>query len=249
MKKLLILFFVVLGYSINAQTSIDTEEYQEKLFNDLESNDRNFQQQEYDKTKDYHTERSFNSDLKRKYSNRDFNYTETEPKQETRERSAPNINVGSGFSFLGSSLPFIILIVLAIIIILAILQRSNFANFRLKKYSSSDAEVLHSEEESIDEGDFEKLLQRAIRNKDYRLATRYYYLWLIQQLTNKNYIEYHKDKTNTEYLFELKDGQIRSSFSYLSYIYSYIWYGEFPVDQIKFASIEEKYKSFMKQLK
>lgn len=248
MKKLLILSFIFFGYSIPAQTSISKEEYQDKLFNYQESGERSFQQQEYIKTKDYFTERSFNSNLRRKYSDRDFNYTEIPIKQQTRERSETNTNVGSGFSFLGSSLPFIILIVLAVIVILAILQRSNFTNFRLKKYSSSDAEVLHREEESIDEGNFEKLVQRAIKNTDYRLATRYYYLWLIQQLTIKNYIEYNKDKTNSEYLFELKDRQMRSNFSHLSYIYSYIWYGQFTVDQMKFVSIEQKYKSFIKDL-
>lgn len=250
MRKLLILFIFIGGISVSAQTSVRVEDYQETLFNSSETAE-DYRNQDYIKDNNYSTERNFKSDLNTKYSGNDFNYTEDTERVETRENQPDtNSNVGGGFTLFGASLPFVILIVLAVIVILAIVQKSDFANFRFKKYKTSDAEILESEEEeSIDEGDFERLLKRATNNGNFRLATRYYYLWLLQQLSRKNYIVYHKDKTNTEYQFELKDKDVRSNFSYLSYVYSYIWYGEFPIDQVKFASIEEKYKSFMKQIK
>lgn len=250
MRKLLILLFIIGGFSLSAQTSTRVKDYQETLFTDTETV-QDFNNQEYNKDKNYSKERTFSSDLKRKYSDKEFEYSDSfEQREVIEEEPEANPNVGAGFSLFGASLPFIILIVLAVIVILAVLQKSDFANFRLKRYKSSDAEMLESEEEeSIDEGDFERLLKRAVKNGNFRLATRYYYLWSLQQLSQKNYIEYHKDKTNTEYQFELKDKQIRSGFSYLSYVYSYIWYGEFLVDDVKFATIEEKYKSFMKQIK
>ena len=36
--------------------------------------------------------------------------------------------------------------------------------------------------------------------------------------------------------------EIRSQFSEVSYIYSYVWYGEFPIDSNTFKTVEKKYK-------
>ena len=92
---------------------------------------------------------------------------------------------------------------------------------------------------------FDTLLTNAINNGNYRLATRFHYLSLLKKLSQKELIKYDKDKTNTEYQFELKNKELRAKFSYLAYIYDYVWYGEFPVDQLKFGVIENKYKSFI----
>ena len=251
MKKILFIWIILIGISAGAQTTIEIQEYQDKLFNE-ESVD-SYLEQEYEKNQEYSKKRAFESDLKEKYKGQDFQYNDIEEIQyQEREvnfeqESTP---VSSGFNLFGSSLPFIILIVLAVLVIFAVLQRSEFGYFRVKRYKTSEAEILDSDEdESIDEGDFERLSKRAAQNGNFRLATRYYYLWLLQKLSQKNYIEYHKDKTNSEYQFELEDQKLRAGFSYLSYVYSYIWYGEFPIDQTKFATIEEKYKSFMKNIK
>jgi len=80
------------------------------------------------------------------------------------------------------------------------------------------------------------------------LATRYYYLSLLKRLSQKGLITYDKDKTNTEYKFELQDKQMRKKFSYLAYVYDYVWYGEFPVDESKFSTIETNYKTFLQTI-
>ena len=50
----------------------------------------------------------------------------------------------------------------------------------------------------------------------------------------------------TQGIFEIENQTVRKEFSYLSYVYSYVWYGEFPVDELKFEFVESKYKSFIK---
>ena len=64
-------------------------------------------------------------------------------------------------------------------------------------------------------------------------------------LSKKELIDYHKDKTNSEYLYEIENNTMRTQFSYLSYVYSYVWYGEFPVDETNFKVAENKYQSFL----
>ncbi|MGK0449122.1 MAG: hypothetical protein ACJA2M_002925, partial [Polaribacter sp.] len=67
-------------------------------------------------------------------------------------------------------------------------------------------------------------------------------------LSAKKLIDYHKDKTNSEYLFEIEDTAMRSKFSYLSYVYTYVWYGEFSVDEQSFKAAQNKYQSFINRI-
>ena len=56
------------------------------------------------------------------------------------------------------------------------------------------------------------------------------YLKCLKVLANKKTIEWHFDKTNTDYLNEIKDSKLKVLFKRVSYIYDYVWYGEFPID-------------------
>lgn len=202
----------------------------------------------YSKSLDYNTERKIKGNLKEKYVGRDFTYID-DLKQPKKVEPTKSINFGNGFSlFMSNIFPFI----LATIVILIILK--SFVNIDprfwvLKSKNKVSVKKLNANDEDIDDYDFEELLRKAVKSKDYRLATRYYYLSLLQYLSEKKHIEYHKDKTNSDYLFELKDQKMRASFSYLSYVYSYVWYGEFPVNEFKFITIEKKYQSFLETIK
>ncbi len=100
-------------------------------------------------------------------------------------------------------------------------------------------------EENIHQMDFRSLIEDTRRSGDYRLGIRYYYLWLLKSLSAREIIDWHWDKTNTDYLYEIKDAAMRKDFEYLSYIYDYSWYGEFEIDSTAFAKAE---KAFLKTL-
>lgn len=87
-------------------------------------------------------------------------------------------------------------------------------------------------EENLNEVNFETLIEDALKEKNYRLATRYLYLKSLKLLTRKDIIEWHFDKTNSEYLNEIKNENTKSVFKRISYIYEYVWYGEFPIDEV-----------------
>ena len=53
----------------------------------------------------------------------------------------------------------------------------------------------------------------------------------LKLLTSKDIIEWHFDKTNSEYLNEIKNENTKSVFKRISYIYEYVWYGEFTIDE------------------
>lgn len=101
-------------------------------------------------------------------------------------------------------------------------------------------------EENIEQINFDKLIKQALKDNNYRLATRYMYLKTLKVLANKKTIEWHYDKTNTDYLNEIKDSKIKSLFKRVSYIYDYVWYGEFPIDEVNFNKNKDDFNQLIK---
>ena len=99
------------------------------------------------------------------------------------------------------------------------------------KNEIKDMNTFQYVEENLNEANFETLIDDALKEKNYRLATRYLYLKSLKTLTNKQIIEWHYDKTNSEYLTEIKDENSKFVYKRISYIYDYVWYGEFPIDE------------------
>ncbi|QYJ67476.1 DUF4129 domain-containing protein [Flavobacterium litorale] len=102
--------------------------------------------------------------------------------------------------------------------------------------------------EDIHEMDFPSLIETTIGNEDYRLAIRYYYLWLLKRLSEREIIEWHYDKTNSEYAYEIKNTDLREKFQYLSYVYDYSWYGEFPINENAFTKVRKVFRETLNTL-
>ncbi|NER16070.1 hypothetical protein [Spongiivirga citrea] len=101
-------------------------------------------------------------------------------------------------------------------------------------------------ETNIHETDFIALVKQAKEEKNYRLAVRYYYLWVLKNLSSKELIEYDVEKTNSDYQHELKDKNLQKDFGYTSYLYNYIWYGEFDVNEDEFKKASAAFDSLIK---
>jgi len=101
-------------------------------------------------------------------------------------------------------------------------------------------------EENIEQIDFDKLISNALKETNYRLATRYLYLKSLKSLANKKTIEWHFDKTNSDYINEIKDSKLKALFRRASYIYDYVWYGEFPIDEVSFNKNKDDFNQLIK---
>lgn len=104
-------------------------------------------------------------------------------------------------------------------------------------------------ENNIHTINFKTLISEAENNNNYRLAIRYYYLWLLKQLTHEELIEYDVEKTNSDYKNEITSETIKNEFTYTSYLYNYIWYGEFDVNQEQFSKAKHAFINFLNSIK
>ena len=97
--------------------------------------------------------------------------------------------------------------------------------------------------------DFKTLIKDAEKEGNYRMAVRFYYLWLLKALTSAEIIEYDVEKTNSDYFNEIKETRLQQNFAYTSYLYNYIWYGEFDVDDHQFKQAKLAFTNFLNSVK
>lgn len=96
-------------------------------------------------------------------------------------------------------------------------------------------------EENIEKIDFEALTKTAIQDNNVRKAIRYYYLWMLKNWSQNNFIDYEPNKTTKKYLSEITDLKNKTLFQYISYIYDNVWYGSHEISSANFTKIEQQF--------
>jgi hypothetical protein len=104
-------------------------------------------------------------------------------------------------------------------------------------------------EENLQEIELDPHIRKAIAQKQFALATRLYYLAIIKELSAKNIIVWKKDKTNRAYLFEMRDHKHLKNFKTMTGIYERVWYGDTPIDEPDFMTIQPAFQDLLKILR
>jgi hypothetical protein len=102
--------------------------------------------------------------------------------------------------------------------------------------------------ENIHEITFEEEIEKALSQRNYRLAVRLLYLNSLKQLNDAQLIQWQIDKTNSTYLNELTDSDKRQSFTVLTRQFEFVWYGDFPIDGRSYQNISTLFQDFKKLL-
>ena len=100
---------------------------------------------------------------------------------------------------------------------------------------------LSEEERLIKTEDIQGLIKQAFDDKNYRLAIRYYYLFLLKLLTERELIDWQLQKTNDDYIIELAKSNLLPQFKKVTILYDYIWYGEFTIDEAAYQSAKSNF--------
>ncbi|MDO5655622.1 MAG: DUF4129 domain-containing protein [Flavobacteriaceae bacterium] len=103
-------------------------------------------------------------------------------------------------------------------------------------------------DENIHELDFQQLIAEKELQKDYRFAVRYNYLALLKSLSDKKLIEWDPEKTNRDYLTEISNIELKKEFASLTYIFDYVWYGEFDIEQPVYEKFKTQFSTFKNKI-
>jgi hypothetical protein len=205
--------------------------------------------------------KKFDSNFKTKYKTADFEYEPKPIQKNAWERFKDYLaaKLKSKFNYSNSDksayyinlffkIILIIIIALAVFLIIkAILGREGSLIFG--KSSSKKIIKYDTIEKNLHEIEFSKIIDEAIKADDKRSAVRYYYLWLLKKMSDKEIILWNIEKTNSDYLHEIKDPNFKNTFRQLSYLYNYIWYGEFEIDQTAFDKTIKSFNQTLNTLK
>jgi glutaredoxin len=138
---------------------------------------------------------------------------------------------------------FIVTLLLLFFIIRLIIQHYNPA---ITSYNEQS--LLETIEENLLESDIDKFIKQALSQSNYRLALRLYYLKCIKELSIHNRVVWKKDKTNYEYLSELKNWEEQKTFQNITQNYERIWYGELTLEQADFKIAETTVLQFLSRI-
>jgi hypothetical protein len=141
----------------------------------------------------------------------------------------------------------VIFLLVVFFIVKAIINKEG--NWVFGKSSDKSIIPVTDIENNIYETDFKSLIAEAEKGNNHRLAIRYYYLWLLKTLSEAEIIDYDVEKTNSDYHLEIENKDTKEEFSYTSYLYNYIWYGEFDIDNTQFEKAKKAFTQFLKTVK
>jgi len=101
---------------------------------------------------------------------------------------------------------------------------------------SEDGEIIQNK-------DIKALINKALSDNNYRLAIRYHYLHILQRLEIKKHITWEIQKTNHDYEREISNEKLKSNFKDLTYLYDFVWYGNFTIDQSNYQKAAFQFES------
>ncbi|RKE92246.1 DUF4129 domain-containing protein [Ichthyenterobacterium magnum] len=201
-------------------------------------------------------------DLSSYKENPEFNYTEVETEESIFSRIKrwlANIltkifeaifgvgKAGGILYFIFNILPYLLLAFLIFLLIKFFLKVNSKS---IISGQQNPGTVQFTEDEQIIKNeDINKLINDAIKQKNFRLAIRYYYLQSLKFLAEKQHINWEQQKTNVDYISEIKKDTIKTGFKTITRIYDYVWYGEFSIDELKFETLKSSFETLNTTIK
>jgi hypothetical protein len=189
------------------------------------------------------------ADWEKSIENLDYGKTKT-PKKE-KDEIQPDINYSTSFSGsvgIKNIVLGIVIAVLAIIIILVIIQFMKTRDIAVEELTRV-REILKDEDiEHFEQDELSIYLTRAIASSDFRLAVRIQYLMIIRQMADAGWITVKREKTNFDYLRELKNRNEHQAFKDVTLSYEFIWYGDVSVSQNEYSVMTQSFDSLLKSI-
>lgn len=172
--------------------------------------------------------------------NREQNYSESRPRSNSSDSSYNPEGMGTFTS---------ILLYTLLAVFLGYIIYVLFVNTTISDKGAKVKEVeLEKAPVEISKSELEIMLEKALANNDYRLAVRIYFIFILKDLSEKNWITWKKEKTNISYLMEMRGKKQYELFNESVSIFELVWYGNYTISKNDYTSIEPKLKTLLQEL-
>ncbi|AZA81903.1 DUF4129 domain-containing protein [Chryseobacterium lactis] len=200
--------------------------------------------------------KTFKENVPSRYKGNEFDYSESKPRESFWQKLFKKIkNVLRGIfgetvftksAELTTSLVRLFAIILVGFLLYFVIKYvlgkdGNFIFGKKNRKLDLNVQELH---ENIHEINFPESIAKFEHSGDYRSAVRYQFLFVLKKLSDKKIITWNPEKTNKDYVTELKVPHLKNEFSELSYIFEYVWYGEFEIDEPSYQKFKNQFQTF-----
>ncbi len=145
---------------------------------------------------------------------------------------------------------YYLLAAVGIALLVWITYRLLFSNKRLlakdKKEPGEEGEVKFIEK-NLMKVDLLPFIEKAKKVEDYALAIRYLNLLNIQLLAQKGLIKWKHTKTNTEFILEIQEAEIKREYISNVNIFNRIWYGGVSIDAKQYEENARYFFNFQRK--
>jgi hypothetical protein len=168
---------------------------------------------------------------------------EEEPEEAPTSRMPPNMDRWNlAAAWWGQLLQF-----LAIVLGLAAIAYGIYRMLQAPKNNKVRRNEVSFESDNLEEylldSDLDVWLREAMAAGNYAMAVRIHFLQLIKKLALSNHLTLSMEKTNRDYLRELRGHRDIETFRRLTRRYEEVWYGNRVVDKEVYDSIAADFKS------
>ncbi|MDQ1163618.1 hypothetical protein QE422_003986 [Chryseobacterium sp. SORGH_AS 447] len=200
--------------------------------------------------------KNFKPNVPSRYNGKDFDYTTVKPRMSFWEKLMDKIGrlldsiFGKTIFTKTGNVAGVLIRFFAILLVgflLYFIVKYLIANGGFSLFGKKNRKVDIREEElheNIHEINFPESILKFEKSGDFRSAVRYQFLFILKKLSDKKLITWNPEKTNKDYLAELKVPHLKNQFYDLSYIFDYVWYGEFTIDEASYMKFKDQYQSF-----
>lgn len=136
----------------------------------------------------------------------------------------------------------IILTAVALVVVVSILSRHGLR--RVFHGEPRSAGQVTADAEDIREMDLHALIREAEAIGDLRRAIRLHYLLVLRVLVDRDVLTWSPDRTDRDYMVQIKDPALRSRFAQAALIFQWVWYGHAEVDRDRYESIRRPFLEF-----
>lgn len=139
----------------------------------------------------------------------------------------------------------ILIYVIILVLVLSILYLV-FSNNSEEETDEAAVPIYQEELEDIKELDVDSALEEAIQSGDFRGAIRFQFLRVLKILNERDYILWSQEKTNRQYLQEIKDTAFYEEVKILTQVFENAWYGNYRIAKSEFDQVVLLFNAFHK---
>lgn len=181
----------------------------------------------------------------------DIDYSEKKIKE--KKKKEPQEFNPEGVAAIGKFLMYLVIAIgvgAIIFIISKLITEGNFSFKKNRKIKAGSVTYdLDEIEENLPDVELKTPIEKAIADGNYPLAIRLYYLSIIQELSANEIITWKREKTNFEYIREMRTHRLGNDFRNVTQIFERVWYGENEIDEAAFLQIQPAFLELAKEAK